>query len=140
MNAPGAKVKAAGTRALTSKIKELAAEVHDRLTEDGDVVTKAEALARLLWKKALGSTEKTRDDAGNLKEVTHKPEAWAIALLYERMEGRVAQAMPEEGSRMKASAKVRELAKERLNQMATAAAGSEAKGPPKHKAKKEKAV
>lgn len=95
----------------------------------------------MLWKKALGYTDKTTDDEGNEKEVYHKPEAWAIQLVYERMEGRTPQAIQDdEGNKRKAKDQVRDLAKSRLNDMAKTAVDSagdseslKAKGPPKRK-------
>ena len=104
------------------------------MTEEGELLTKGEALARLLWRKALGWVEKTRDDEGNESELIHKPEAWAINLVYERMEGKTPQAVTEQDeSRVKAVDKVRELAVARINDLASAAL--EKSGPPPFKKK-----
>lgn len=122
------------SRQLTEHVRQLAAEAHDWSMEDG-VITKGEALARLLWRKALGYTETTTDEEGNEKEVWHKPEAWAIQLLYDRMEGKTPAAAPEEDDRKtKVADQVRQLAVARLNDLAvTAQSGDDLKkkGPPK---------
>mgnify|MGYP006272615441 CR=1 FL=1 len=133
------KPKKYNSRQLTENLRQLAAEAHDWSMEDG-AITKGEALAKLLWKKALGYTEETTDDEGNTKQVYHKPEAWAIQLVYERMEGKTPQAIQDdEGNKRKAKDEVRDLAKARLNDLAKTAKGSEsdlkAKGPPKRKKK-----
>ena len=132
------------SRQLTENLRQLAAEVHDWDPNEG-AKSKGQALAELLWKKALGYTDKTTDDEGNEKEVYHKPEAWAIQLVYERMEGRTPQAIQDdEGNKRKAKDQVRDLAKSRLNDMAKTAADTagdaeslKAKGPPKRKKKDE---
>ena len=127
------------SRQLTEHLRQLAAEAHDWSMEDG-MITKGEALARLLWRKALGYTEKTKDDEGNEVEEWHKPEAWAIQLVYERMEGKTPQAIGEDESRKrKVKDEVQDLARARLNDIATTAASAggdgdlKAKGPPKRK-------
>lgn len=107
------------------------------ITDDGTPVTRAQALSDLVWKFALGWEETTRDEEGNLKKVTHKPIAWAMQYLFERLEGKAPIAASEDAVRIKASDRVRELAKDRVNSLAVAAAGtvSVSKGPPKHKPK-----
>jgi len=129
------------SRELTNHVRQLAAEAHDWSEADG-VITKGEALARLLWQKALGSTEQTEDDEGNPKQVFHKPESWAIQLLYDRMEGKTPQAVPEDEDRIKAADRVRELAAGRLNNLAEEAVGTSAtnlkqQGPPKRPRKED---
>jgi len=113
--------KAYNSRQLTKHLRELAAEAHDWSEEDG-VITKGEALAKLLWKKALGYKEKTVDDEGNEKEVYHPPASWAIQLVYDRMEGKTPQAITEDDTRISAADRVRDLAKARLNSLASKAA------------------
>lgn len=113
------------SKQLTEHLRQLAAEAHDWTEEDG-VITKGEAMARLLWKKALGWSESTVDDEGNEKKVYHKPESWAIQLVYERMEGRTPQALTEEEDQgRKVHEEVRDLARARLNDLATAATNTE---------------
>ena len=127
------KAKPYNSKDLTKHLRQLASEAQDWTEEDG-VITKGEALARLLWRKALGYTEQTTDDEGNVKEVYHKPEAWAIQLVYERMEGKTPQAIEEDTTRRKAKDEVRDLAKSRVNDLADKALTT-GKGPPRHKKK-----
>ena len=114
-------------RALTIEVRKLAEEAFS-ITDDGTPLTRAEALARLLWNLAMGYKEKVRDDSGTMKEVTHPPIAWASQYIYERLEGRPQTAIAEDETRVKAAEKVRDLAKARLNKIAVAVAG-----PPQHK-------
>jgi hypothetical protein len=135
------KPKRYSSKELTNHLREMAAEAHDMM-DDGSVLTRGEALALLLWRKALGYTEKRVDDEGTETEVYHEPASWAIQLVYERMEGRTPQAITEDEQRIKAADRVRDLAKSRLNslaQKATAVAPDDSTKkppkPPKHKKK-----
>lgn len=123
------------SRELTGHLKELLAEAHD-MTVEGDLVTKGEAIARLLIQKALGWEEKTKDDEGKELLVYHKPEAWAIQLVYDRVEGKTPQAVTEDDVRIKAAERVRELAKQRLNGLTDEVLLVKGSGPPKFKGKK----
>lgn len=120
------------SRELTNHLRELAAEAHDML-EEGTVITRGEALARLLWQKALGYVERKIDDEGVAKEVVHEPASWAIQMVYERMEGRTPQSLTEDATKIKAADRVSELAKTRINQLTAKATND--KGPPPFKAK-----
>lgn len=120
-------------RALTKHLQALGQEAVT-INDAGDPITREEALARLLWNMALGWTEKARNDEGNWVEVIHKPVAWAMQAVWDRREGKVPQAIGEDEGRIKASDKVRELAKDRLNALAIAAAKpAKPKGPPSYK-------
>jgi len=128
-----AKPKAYNSKQITQHLREIAAMAHDWSEEDG-MLTKGECLAMLLWRKALGYTEKVVDDEGNEKEIFHKPEAWAIQLVYDRMEGKVPQAVTDDETRsVKVKDEVSELAKSRLNAIAAESEALKKKGPPKRK-------
>jgi len=135
-----ARPKRYNTTELTNHLRELAAEVHDWVQDpddptDGRIITRGEALARLLFRKALGYSEEIVDDEGNKTVKEHRPEAWAIQLIWDRVEGKTPQAITEDTRRIKAVEKVRELAKARLNAVAT---GDDPGGkPPRHRPKKE---
>lgn len=103
-----------GGRHLTTSLRKLAAEIVD-VDESGDPLTRAEKLAAMIWKMALGYTEDTRDDHGNLKRIVHPPVQWAIQYVYERMEGKAPLATPDDGNKIRAVDKVSELAKARIN-------------------------
>lgn len=114
-----------GSKQLTEHLRNLAAEATE-MTAEGDVLTRGEALALLLWRKALGYVERKVDDEGNETEVVHEPAAWAMQLVYDRLEGRTPQSPPEEEGRIKVADQVRDLARDRLNKLATrVAAGGE---------------
>lgn len=126
------------SRQLTNHLRELAAEVHDWEMEDdgeGRVITKGEALARLLWQRALGYDEVKVDDEGREKRIKHDPAQWAIQLIYERMEGRSPQAIAEDENRRRAKDKVSDLAKARVNELAAQATTPE---PPRRRRRRPK--
>jgi hypothetical protein len=122
------------TKELTNHLRELAAEAHD-WTEAEGVLTKGEALARLLWRTALGWTEKKVDDEGTEQVVTHAPAAWAIQLVYDRMEGKTPVAVEENEQRLTAAERVSDLAKGRLNALTEQTVGAKPSGPPMHRPK-----
>ena len=82
------------------------------------MVTRAELLALVLWKKALGWTEQNKIKDG--PETVHKPESWAIQLIYERLEGRAPQAIPDAKGHLSEAERINELAKSKLNRTAEA--------------------
>lgn len=100
---------------LTKFLRSLAMEL-ESIKDDGEVITKAEALARVLWKRALGG-EDIVTRAGVKVSEYKPPEAWAIQLIYERLEGKVANASVEETTRLTAAERVSDLARERINKM-----------------------
>jgi len=110
---------------LSKFIREIANEIHDDPKgEDAVMVSKAEAIARYIWKVALGYEEsvdvcdKTGKKTGIRPEV-HKPDKWAINLIWDRLEGRVGAA-DLKGSHDKAKLvdKVSAQGKKRLDQIA----------------------
>jgi hypothetical protein len=117
-----------GTRALTQELRKLAQQAIDVDAESGDPITRETRLATLIWNQALGWVEKKRDDEGNLKEIVHPPVAWAQQYVFERLEGKIAQAAPDEHGSIKAVDRVRELNRDRVNLLAKIAVG-----PPKAK-------
>lgn len=116
------------TRDITNHLRELAAQAHDWTEADG-VITKGEAMARLLWKKALGWKEERVDDEGETKVVDHAPEAWAIQMIYDRIEGKTPQAIEEDDSGARLQDRVSDLAKARVNDLAEKLVGKPG-GPP----------
>lgn len=112
--------KAYDSRRLTQHLRELAAEI-DTIDEGGELLTKGQVLAKLVFDKALGYEEKRKDDEGKEETIYHKPEAWAITLIWERMEGRAPQAVPDDKKTLTATVKINELAKQRINSLSDAA-------------------
>jgi len=125
------------TKQLTNHLRQMAAEAFD-MTVDGDVITRGEALAIGLWERALGYMEEKVDDEGVKTKVYHPAAAWAMQLVYDRMEGKTPPALVEDESRVTASDKVRALATARANDLARKAmpgGDSKPSGPPPHKRK-----
>lgn len=115
---------------LTKHLRLLAMEA-EGLAPSGEPETKAETLARLLWKKALGYSEVRLTESGS-KEITCPPESWAIQLIYERLEGKVANSAPEEAGKISAAERVSDLARSRINGLVTSVVSIAAKPlPPK---------
>lgn len=117
------------TKQLSNHLRELAAEA-ETILDDGTCLTKGEVLAQLVFKKALGYVERKRDDEGNETELVHPPERWALELVFDRLEGRVPQAITEDESRIKVADRVSELNKNRINQLTAKTAGSGPTPPP----------
>jgi hypothetical protein len=134
-----AKPKPYNPRQLTKHLRQMAAEVHT-IDDDGALITKGEALADLLWKRALGFVDTIRDDEGREKKIEIGPQQWAVQMVYDRMEGRTPQAIDEDETRVSAAERVRELSASRLNGLAKRAVveveGSlRTKGPPTRRPK-----
>ncbi len=85
------KIKELTGRLLTSKLRELAMDIIEIDPGSEKATTRAEKLARIVWDHALGYVEIV--GSGNKQtEILHKPAPWAIAVLMDRIEGRVANA------------------------------------------------
>ena len=100
--------KIAAGKLLSKYIKEIASEIHDDPVikargEEAVMLTKAEAIARYIWKMALGYQEaiavfdKVGKKIGEKPEV-HRPDKWAIGVIWDRLEGRVGAADLKAGS------------------------------------------
>lgn len=109
--------------ALTAELRYLATQLSDEVDEEGNPLTNMQLLGRMIWRQAKGWTELTRDDSGNLKEVKHPPVAWCQQYIFERCDGKAAQAAAEENPGIKTRDRVAELAKDRINRLASIAAG-----------------
>ena len=113
---------------LSKFIREIANEEYDdpiikARGEEAVMVTKAEAIARHIWSVALGYVEEVdiyKDGVKvGVKLENHRPDKWAINLIWDRMEGRVSQADAKAGSDKASLAdKVSEQGKKRLGQIA----------------------
>lgn len=97
-------------------LREIAAE-HTELGPEGTMISKAEALARLLWKKALGGKE-VRRTAKGLEEVEVSPESWAILTIMDRLLGKAGTVEPDTGRRTTAADRVTDLARANINKLA----------------------
>lgn len=117
------------SRALTSELRRLADESVS-VTDDGTPLTRAQILAKMIWDMALGGERNVRNADGNMTRQFVPPVAWAQQYVFERIEGKSQVAQADNESGVRAADRVAELAKDRLNKMATSVAG-----PPKHKPK-----
>jgi len=88
-NAHGIKTKAG--MLLSGFIKDIAKEQTEFVKDDdGDdrMASKAEALARKIWKLALGYNETIKLAGGTEKAKTHGPNSTYVGIILDRMEGR----------------------------------------------------
>jgi hypothetical protein len=119
-----AKKKNANIKAgkLISKFLRSIADEKTELGEEADIVTKAEALARNIWKMALGYVEEIEQWDGlkmvGVKKVNHRPDKSMMELLLERMEGRVPNAQDGDEVKDKIPERVSEQTKDRVNKLA----------------------
>lgn len=101
-------------RLLSQFIKQIAQE---KIYYEGEgqelLITKAEALCRIIWRDAIGWTEITGDG----KHTIHKPDKTMIQLIYERMEGKPGTADEHKRKDTNISDKISEIAKNRVNKM-----------------------
>jgi len=120
--------KSIAGKLLSKFIKEIASEECDDPVikargEEAVMVTKAEAIARYIFKLALGYEESVDvlDKDGKkigIKPVTHKPDKWAINVIWDRLEGRAGAADLKSGSdKAKLADKVSAQGKKRLDQI-----------------------
>ncbi len=82
--------------------------------DDPAMISKAEALARLIWKKGLGWTEQIHRD-NELVDIEHPPDRVYVGMLLDRLEGRVAAIETGGKERRTVADKVGEQSKKRIN-------------------------
>jgi len=100
---------------LTRFIRQIAQEkvaIDDKDIAAQRVVTKAEALARIVWRGALGYIE--IDDG---KRIVHQPDKGFIHLIYDRIEGKVGTADETRKQEVKIPDRISEIAKARANKL-----------------------
>jgi len=102
---------------LLSNYIRLIAEEETEFIKDVDgedkMVTKAEALARLIWKKALGYKE--INIVKDLPvETTYHPDKYLMGLLFDRMEGRAPITVGDSDGKMTTAERVSEQGKKRI--------------------------
>ena len=116
MSTHGLKTKAG--KLLSQFLKEIAQEktelVKDANNED-QMATKAEALARKIWKMALGWKE-VEIENGNPVEYVYKPDKTMMMLVFDRTEGRVSTSVSG-GQKLSTAKRVTEQSKKRLNEL-----------------------
>ena len=105
---------------LSTKLRTIAQEAteHDDRPDGGGMITKSEALARLMWKMALGYTTKVHTKDKGTIETVHAPDRGMIQLIWDRIEGRAAPVNDNLQKKRKLPKKVSDANKELLNNMA----------------------
>lgn len=104
---------------LSQFIRQIALEKTELIKVGGEdqMASKAEAFARLVWKKALGYTEQKVID-GALTDIIHPPDRVYGGMLWDRMEGRAPLMNPEKGNKRTIADRVSEQGKKRSNKIA----------------------
>ena len=107
---------------LSRFVRDIALEKTELIKDaDGEdqMVTKAEALARMIWQRGLGFTEQKIIN-GALTDIEHLPDRVYVGMLWDRMEGRAPLMNPDKKDRRTIADKVSEQGKKRLNKIANA--------------------
>lgn len=111
----GARTKAG--QLLSAYLRQIAEEVTETVKdpESGEerLATKAEALARKIWRDALGYTE-TKVVKNERIEIEHIPSRAAQSMIYDRVEGRAPASMGDDKGGVTAADKVTEQATKRI--------------------------
>ena len=106
---------------LSQFIRDIALEETEFVKDtDGEdrMASKAEALARLMWKKALGYIEEKVNDDGSKERIIHPPDRTMMAMIFDRMEGRAPLVNPDKKDRRTIADKVSEQGAKRINKIA----------------------
>ncbi|HDY86802.1 MAG TPA: hypothetical protein ENH82_01660 [bacterium] len=109
-------IKTRAGQLLSAFLRNVAEEKTELIKEAGEedrIASKAEAMARLMWKFALGFNEV---DVKTGKIVAYKPDKAMIALIYDRVEGRSPVAIKEDDGKLTVSERVSEQGKKRISQ------------------------
>jgi hypothetical protein len=103
-------------RLLSKFIRQIAEEtefVKGDSGEDDRMVSKAELLARKMWRIALGYDELVLTEEGS-KTIVHPPDLKMATVVMDRMEGRCGTAVEDEVTRPTTAAKITEQGKKRI--------------------------
>lgn len=105
---------------LSQYLREIANEetemVKDPKTGEDRMATKAEALARSIWRDALGYKEKVPGKDGSLIELIHLPVRVAQSIVFDRIEGRAPASVAEGADKMTAAERVSEQGLKRISE------------------------
>jgi len=108
--------KARAGRLLSRFIRQIAEEtefVQGEGVEDDRMVSRAEMLARKMWRIAEGYDEIVITDTGS-KTITHPPDQKMMAILMDRIEGRCGTTQEDEVSRPTTSSKISDQGRKRI--------------------------
>lgn len=119
MNEEGKKTHGKKTRAgklLSGCLKMIAEEVTEFDTTSDRMISKAEALSRIIWRDALGYEEIDKSGITHI----HRPDKACIGIVFDRIEGRAQTAISEGDGKLTAADKVSEQGKKRINDITDA--------------------
>ncbi len=111
-----AKKKKAG-QLLSYYLKQIAEEMTECGTDtNGEpcIISKAEALARMIWKDALGDKKLVKSKDGGMVETIIAPIRAAQGIIFDRTEGRVPNSQTEGSNKLTAADKVSEQGLKRI--------------------------
>lgn len=85
---------------------------------DGDniMITKAEAIARLIWQRALGYVLESKNDDGTTHKEYFPPDRQLMSLIFDRIEGRAAMVTDSGPKKRSVADKVSEQGAKRIEQ------------------------
>ena len=119
-NVSASTAKKRAGKILTDAINEIAKEETELVKNAGGedkMVNKAEALARLIWKSALGYTLTTIEGV-TAEEIVHPPSLAHQNILLDRMAGKAATSEPPKGDKKsKLADKLSDEAVKRINKI-----------------------
>ncbi len=98
---------------LSAYIRQIAEEETEFAKDEDKMVTKAEALARLIWKKALGYKE-VNIVKGQPVDTYYHPDKGCMGLIFDRMEGKAPAALDEGDEKLTVAERVSEQGKKRI--------------------------
>ncbi len=104
---------------LSKFVRQIAEEATECLLGENDndrMVTKAEALARIMWDTALGKDIKETDEHGVPVTIRRRPDKGMMALIWDRMEGKSPIAIAESDETLTVAERVTEQGKNRITQ------------------------
>lgn len=114
-------VRTKAGKLLSSFIRQIAEEETEfekgPHNDEDRMVTKAEALARLIWKRALGYSEMRSGKDGKPVEYTYSPDKGCMSLIFDRMEGKAPAALDEGDEKLTVAERVSEQGKKRINEV-----------------------
>ena len=105
---------------LSNYLEQIGHEIHDTgfVDDAGTIrpITRDEALAREIWKRALGYIKETTNSDGSVSNRYFPPDPKAQAFIFERREGKFVTPIDERSITL--LEKISELAKSQLNKAA----------------------
>ena len=113
-------VRTRAGKLLSAFVRQIAEEKTEMVVDpdsgEDRMATKAEALARLIWRKALGWTEQ-RIENGVPIDYYHHPDKSLMGLLFDRIEGKAPLTIGEGDEKITVAERVSEQGVKRINEI-----------------------